>query len=78
MSVGRNSTIIPAGKRLILLLIADIAKKMMISSNIAKRKREDDWDEELYSYSSNYVLVWNKYGNGEVATFCITWSDYSQ
>ena len=44
---------------------------------IAKRKREeekpqvhceDEWDEELYSNSSNYV-IWNKYGNGEVASF---------
>ena len=50
-----------------------------MSSNIAKRKREDeepqvhcedDWDEELYSNFSNYV-VWNKYGNGEVASYSL-------
>ena len=55
-------------------LISDLAKKM--SSKISKRKREeeeqvhceDDWEEELYSNSSNYI-IWNKYGNGEVASF---------
>ena len=50
---------------------------IMMSSNITKREREDeepqvhcedDWNEELYSNSSNYVVC-NKYGNGEVATF---------
>ena len=73
--VGRNSRIIPlGGKRQVQPLISDVAKKM--SSNIAKRKREeeeqvhweDDWEEELYSNSSNYV-IWNKYVNGEVASF---------
>ena len=76
MSLGRNSKIIPAGKRMVQTLISDVAKKMKMSSNIAKRKREeeeqvhceDDWEEELYSNSSNYV-IWNKYGNGEVASF---------
>ena len=39
MSVGRSSKIIPAGKRLVQTLISDVAKKMRMSSNIAKRKR---------------------------------------
>ena len=67
VSVGRNIMIIPAGKRMVQTLISDVAKKMKMSSNIAKRKREeetpqvhceDDRNEELYSNSSNYV-IWN-------------------
>ena len=53
VSVRRDSTIIPAGKRMVQPLISDVSKKMKMSPNIAKRKREDDWDEELYSNSSN-------------------------
>ena len=30
---------------------------------------EYDWEGELYSNSSNFVC-WNKYGKGEVASFC--------
>ena len=57
--------------------ISIVAKKMKMCSNIAKRKREkeepedpceEDWGEELYSNSSNYVLF-NEYGKGKVATF---------
>ena len=56
----------------------DVSKKMRMSSNLAKRKREeeepvhweDEWEGELYSNSSNYV-TWNQYGNGEVATFSV-------
>ena len=58
-------------------LISDGSKKIMMSSNIVKRKREkeeledhceEDWDEELYSNSSNYVMI-DEYRNGEVTTF---------
>ena len=34
--------LIPAGKRLVQTLISDVAKKMRMSSNVAKRKREED------------------------------------
>ena len=59
--------------------ISDVAKKMRMSSNLAKRKRkeeepahwEDEWEGELYSNSSNYNVTWNLYSNGEVATFGI-------
>ena len=56
-----------AGKRMVQPLISDVAKKMKMISNISKRKREDEepevhckeeWDKELYSNLSNYV-VWN-------------------
>ena len=62
MSVGHMSKIIPSGgKRLVQTLISDVAKKMRMSSNLAKRKREeeepahweDEWEGELYSTSSN-------------------------
>ena len=47
-SVRRISTIIPAGKRMVQPLIFDVAKKMKkMSSNIAKRKREDE-EPEVY------------------------------
>ena len=68
--VGRNSMIIPAGKMMVQPLISDVAKKMKISLNIAKRKREDK-EPQVHcedDNSRNYV-VWNKYGNEEVATF---------
>ena len=77
LSVGRSSKIIPSGgKRLVQTLISDVAKKMRMSSNLAKRKREeqesahweDEWKGELYSNSRNYV-TWNQYVNGEVPTF---------
>ena len=50
------SKIIPSGgKMLVQTLISDVAKKMRMSSNLAKRKREeeepahleDDWEGEL-------------------------------
>ena len=50
------SEIIPScGNRLVQTLISDVAKKMWMSSNLAKTKREDekpahwedDWEEEL-------------------------------
>ena len=68
------SKIIPlGGKRLVQTLISDVAKKMRMSSNFAKRKREEKepahWEGELYSNSSNFV-VWNQFGKGEVASFC--------
>ena len=78
MCVGRNSKIIPSGgKRQVQPLISDVAKKMRMSSNLAKRKREeeepahleDDWEGELHSNSSTFVCF-DKYGHGEVATFC--------
>ena len=68
MSVGHNSTIIPAGKRMVQLLISDVAKKLKMSSNIAKRKREEEEpqvncaNKELYSNSNDYI-VW-KWGSG--------------
>ena len=74
-SFRRQSTIIPSGKRMVPPLISVVAKKMKMSSNIANSKREkeeqedpceEDWGEELYSYSSKY----DEYGKGEVATFC--------
>ena len=48
---GRKSTIIPGVKRQVQPLISEVAKKMRMSSNLAKRKRpedepahpEDDW-----------------------------------
>ena len=40
MCVGHNSKIIPSGgKRQVQPLISDVAKKMRMSSNLAKRKR---------------------------------------
>ena len=70
--VGHNSR-----KRQVQPLISDVAKKMRMSSNLAKRKREeeelahpeDDWEEELHSNSSTFVCF-DQYGHGEVATFC--------
>ena len=59
-------------------LISVVAKKMKMSSNIAKRKRKkeeqevhcgEDWGEEIYSNSSNFI-IFDDYGKGEVATFC--------
>ena len=58
------------------MVISDVSKKMRMSSNFAKGKREEEepalweneWEGELYSNSSNYV-TWNQYGNGEVASF---------
>ena len=59
-------------------LISDVAKNLKMSSNIAKRKREDeepevhceeDWDEELYSNSINYVMEIGKWPLS--ASFCI-------
>ena len=51
LSVGRSSKIIPSGgKRLVQTLISDVAKKMRMSSNLAKRKREEEepahWEEK--------------------------------
>ena len=46
-------------------LISVVAKKMKMSSNIAKRKREkdklefhceEDWGEERYSNSSKFII----------------------
>ena len=79
MSVEHSSKIIPTrGKRLVQTLFSDVAKKMRMSSNLAKTKREeeelahweDEWEGELYSNSINYV-TWNQYSNGEVANFGI-------
>ena len=61
--VGRKSTIIPGGKRQVQPLISEVAKKMRMSSNLAKRKRpedepahpEDDWHDEVYSNTSSFV-----------------------
>ena len=67
VSVGCNSKIVSAGKRMVQTLISEIANKMKMSSNIAKRKREeeepqihfeDDWDGELYSNLSIMEQVW--------------------
>ena len=74
--LGRKSAIIPGGKRQIQPLISDVAKKMRMSSNLAKRKRpedetahpEDDWHGEVYSNASSYVL-YDKFGQGVIATF---------
>ena len=50
---------------------------MKMSSNLANRKRdedelgvpcEEDWDQEIYSNSSNFVY-YDKYGKGKVVTF---------
>ena len=41
-SFRRQSTIIPSGKRMVPPLISVVAKKMKMSSNIAKRKREEE------------------------------------
>ena len=57
-------------------LISEVAKKMRMSSNLAKRKRpedetahpEDDWHGEVYSNASSYVL-YDKFGQGVIATF---------
>ena len=77
MCVGRKCTIIPSGgKRQVQPLISDVAKKMRMSSNLAKRKREedepahpeDDWEDEVYSNTSSFVCF-NQYGRGEIATF---------
>ena len=48
-----------------------------MSSNLAKRKREeyepaqpeDDWEDEVYSNTSSFVYF-DQYGRGEIATFC--------
>ena len=70
--VGRKCTIIPSGgKRQVQPLISDVAKKMRMSSNLAKRKRqedepahpEDDWDDEVYSNTSSFVQF-DQYGQG--------------
>ena len=39
--VRRQSTITPAGKRMLQPLISEVEKKMKMSSNIAKKKREE-------------------------------------
>ena len=60
--VGRKCTIIPSGgKRQVQLLISDVAKKMWMSSNLAKRKREED--------DTSSFVFFNQYGRGEITTF---------
>ena len=65
-SARRQSTRIPQVKGKVQTLISVVAKKMKMSSNIAKRKIkkkkeepeelcEEDWGQQLYSNSSNYV-----------------------
>ena len=57
--------------------LSNVAKKMRMSSNLAKRKREeyepahpeDDWEDEAYSNASSFVCF-DQYGRGEIATFC--------
>ena len=75
--VGRKCTIIPSGgKRQVQPLISDVAKKMRMSSNLAKMKKEvdelahpeDDWDDEVYSNSIT-IVCFDQYSRGEVATF---------
>ena len=44
-------------------LISGVVKRMKMSSNLAKRKRdqdepyEEDWGQETYSNSSNHVMM---------------------
>ena len=64
--VGRKSTIIPGGKRQVQPLISEVAKKMRMSSNLAKRKRpkdepahpEDDWHDLLHFASQHIVATY--------------------
>ena len=58
-------------------LISVVAKRMKLSSNIAKRKIdqdepdgpcEEDWGHKIYSSSSN-VVYYDEYGKTKVATF---------
>ena len=76
--VGRKCTMIPSGgKRQVQPLISDVAKKMRMSSNLAKMKKEvdelahpeDDWDDEVYSNSIT-IVCFDQYSRGEFATFC--------
>ena len=60
VSVGCNSTIIPAGKKIVQPLISDVAKKMKMSSNIAKRKREDEEPQVHYDWMTgmrSFILI---------------------
>ena len=82
MCVGRNSRIIPSGgKRQVQPLISDVAKKMRMSSNLAKRKREeeepahleDDWEGGLHSNSCTVVCLsltkcqrWIRYATSKI------------